>query len=93
MDTRIGVNDGFVSNGNNSAIQGSRPRGAGLEQHVCNLSFSETQVNKHGAFKGPSSWGQLSGRKLIELLAPECRVPAYVAKPTEVCTKLNTSGA
>ena len=86
MDTRVGVNDGFVRNDNNSAIRGSRLRGAELEQHVCNLSCNETQVKKSDAFKGPSSWGQLSGRKLIELLAPECRVPAYVAKSTEVCT-------
>ena len=59
----------------------------------CNLSCNETQVKKSEAFKGPSSWGQLSGRKLIEPPAAECRVPTSVAKSTELCTQLNISRA
>ena len=76
------MNGGFISNDSDSAIRGSRPRGAVLEKHVCNFSSNENQVNKHNEFKGTSSWGQLSCRKLIEPSAPECRVPAYVAKST-----------
>ena len=37
MDTHLGENDGLVSSDRESAIQGSRPQGAKLEQHVCNL--------------------------------------------------------
>ena len=76
MNTHVGVNDGVVSSDRDSEIQGSRPQGAELEQHVCGtLSWSERHVIKRNK-------SQLSGRKLADSSAPERRVSAYLAIST-----------
>ena len=75
MNTHVGENDGLVSSDRDSAIQGSRPQEAELEQHVCNLSCNEDRVIKRKK-------DQLSYRELNDPSAPERRVSAYLAFST-----------
>ena len=78
MNIHIDADGGLVSNPSDREIQGTSAlaaHAAALDSNVSNLSWDEPHVAKRDI-------GHLSNRKLIEPSAPECRIPAYLAKIT-----------